>query len=62
MEYSRKTIRFQGSFTLRLSAALLARAQRAAAAREQRLSELCRDAIREHLARLERGGGVADER
>jgi predicted transcriptional regulator len=45
---------------LRLSETLMQRARRAAAARDQRLSELCRDAIREHVARLEQRGEVAD--
>ena len=44
---------------LGLSETLMQRARRAAAAREQ-LSELCRDAIREHVARLEQRGEVAD--
>lgn len=54
---TRRSTRFDDHIALRLSAALLAHVRRIAAAREQRVSELCRDALREHLARLERSGG-----
>lgn len=53
------THRYSEHLTLRLSHALLARAQRIAATRELRLSELCRDALRKHLDHIERGGAVA---
>ncbi len=62
MHDARQTYRYQRSIAVRVTAALLDRAQRVAVAREQRLSELCRDAIREHLARIERGGGDDDAR
>ena len=53
-------VRFTKVVGLRLSETLLHRMQRVAAEREQRMSEVCRDAIREHLARLERSGEVVD--
>ena len=56
MRHLGKTTRFGSCVGLRLSPALLARIRRAAAGRELRVSELCRDAIREHLDHIERSG------
>jgi predicted DNA-binding protein len=53
MEHPGRTRRYQETYTLRLSSALIQRARDAAEAREQRVAEFVRDAIRLHLARLE---------
>jgi len=49
-----RTTRYDTYLPIRLSRTLLERAQKAAAVREQRTSELVRDALRAHLAQLER--------
>jgi hypothetical protein len=49
-----RSTRYNDHVAVRLSATLVSRMRAAAAAREQRVSELCRNAIREHVERLER--------
>lgn len=53
MHDARQT-RYQRSIAIRVTAAFLERVRLLAATQEQRVSELCRDAIREYVARLER--------
>ncbi|MFI5364355.1 MAG: ribbon-helix-helix protein, CopG family [Candidatus Binatia bacterium] len=62
MKRTRKTVRFEETFTLRMSRALIERAQRLAAEREARLSELVRDALRQHLDRIERDAANETQR
>jgi predicted DNA-binding protein len=53
MSYARKSVRYQERIAFRLPVSLTARLRQAADAREARISELVREAIREKLERIE---------
>ena len=61
MKHARST-RYDQHLALRLGTTLLDRVRQLARARDQRVSEVCRAAIHEHVAAAERrgGGGGAD--
>jgi uncharacterized protein (DUF1778 family) len=52
--------RYDHHVAMRVSAATYERIRRAAAQREQRITELVRDAIRAHLHRIEMGNREAE--